>query len=795
MPRPVWMPGHLGSMSPVPPFPDASTFDSSKDAPVGDPTREAVSSLRGYAYQVAASAIAWLGLDNESRLYLEVAEDYAVIAAEALKAIQVKDTAASASVTLNTEGVRDAIASFVNLVGLNSKRTVYLHYLTTSSIGLERDTKDRPSSEAGLVYWRKAAAGADVRPLRLILEGMRFPEEVKEFVRVRNDDQLRNDLLRKIFWDCGAPDLSEVQRELEDRLIVLARDWGGVPSTDARRLANTVMHYTLKKAVLDKASNRFLTRSELYEVIDGATRVSLSRTGFEALMADRATVTWVIVGLLVDRIHRRLGESFAIPTASLPSDAISEAELDQDLIQTVKLRFLNLSKRLQDSRRLGQGWRATVLESPEAKELFELLSAVRGRTNVIRLLFELSDFIHVVSDKMISAVTAHPESPNAEGFLEGMKKAVSAIKNSQRQFQEMHSKWVASLNDKLDTRSVHEILRIASALELELRLTRLFGDRRTLCIDTDVMMHFASIGTTSESSGPNGAFAFYLLKEQSPIPLRMTYPHSIEVRALLLAMMRGLDSKSSIVDMRTQIQRLTFLLQERGMKPLLDTALMMTGFQEIGACTEQIMHLFMKGISRHPYHSLRPLEMDASALAQLLWMNKERQKTEGISTLVTTTKRVLSLPGMIRQSEETLLGSFSDYELAVQDVYGPAFGSFAYATGMSRDSAHLELVASATAELKSSILQIVRRTERQGGAIDRAHLQHLHEVIRNFGTFVEPFHAQVAKTLETELESRLKELQRWMMDIPVGQNIIDDVILEVITWLDSAASDFSRSGD
>jgi hypothetical protein len=773
-------------MSPVPPFPHASTFDAFQDAPVGDPTREAVSSLRGYAYQVAASAIAWLSLDNESRLYLEVSEDYAVIAAEALKAIQVKDTAASGSATLNTEGVRDAIAYFVDLVGRNSKRTVYLHYLTTSSIGLERDTKDRPGGEAGLVYWRKAASGGDVRPLRLILEGMRFPEKVQAFVRARNDDQLRNDLLRKIFWDCGAPHLSEVQRELEDRLIVLARDWGGVPSTDARRLANTVMHYTLKRAVLDNALNRFLTRAELYEVIDEATRVSLSRTGFEALMADRTTVTWVIVGLLVDRIHRRLGESLATPTVSLPSRPISEAELDQDVIQTVNLRFLNLSKRLQDARRLGQGWRATVLESPEAKELFEFLSAVRERTNVIRLLFEMSDFIHVASDKLISAVTVNSESSNAEGFLEGMKRAVSAVKNSQRQFQEMHSKWVASLNDKLDTRSVHEILRIASALELELRLTRLFGDRRTLCIDTDVMMHFASIGTTSETSGPNGAFAFYLLKEQSPIPLMITYPHSLEVRAILFGMMRALNSKSPTVGMRTQIQR---LLQKSGIKPLLDVAPTMTEFLEIGDCTDQIMHLFKKNLSPYSHHSLQALATDASALAHLLWMNKTRQKTEAISTLVTTTKRILSLPDIIRQSENALLASFPSYELTVQDVYGPAFGSFAYATGMSKDSAYLELMASAIAKAKRSILQIVGRSEHLGGTIERAHLQHLHEVIRNFGAFVEPFHAQVAKTLETELESRLKELQRWIMDIPVGQNIIDDVILEVITWLDSAASD------
>jgi hypothetical protein len=48
--------------------------------PLGDPSREAVASLRGYAYQLYTSALAWIDLRNGEELYLEVAEDYAVAA-------------------------------------------------------------------------------------------------------------------------------------------------------------------------------------------------------------------------------------------------------------------------------------------------------------------------------------------------------------------------------------------------------------------------------------------------------------------------------------------------------------------------------------------------------------------------------------------------------------------------------------------------------------------------------------------------------------------------------------------
>jgi hypothetical protein len=96
--------------------------------PVGDTARQAIHALRGYAYQVAASTAAWLDLNEDARLYLEVAEDYATVAADVLSAAQVKDTSASASVTLKSSYVHEAITGYVKLVSLNPNRKVQLHY-------------------------------------------------------------------------------------------------------------------------------------------------------------------------------------------------------------------------------------------------------------------------------------------------------------------------------------------------------------------------------------------------------------------------------------------------------------------------------------------------------------------------------------------------------------------------------------------------------------------------------------------------------------------------------------------
>ena len=80
---------------------------SSQLVPQADPACQAVAALRGYAYQVLATALAWLDIDEHSQIYLEVAEDYAIVAKNAILGVQVKDSERSVSVTLNSVSVRE----------------------------------------------------------------------------------------------------------------------------------------------------------------------------------------------------------------------------------------------------------------------------------------------------------------------------------------------------------------------------------------------------------------------------------------------------------------------------------------------------------------------------------------------------------------------------------------------------------------------------------------------------------------------------------------------------------------
>ena len=251
--------------------------------PKADAAHQAVDSLRGYAYQALATALAWLDIDENGRLHLEVAEDYATIAQQALSAVQVKDTKRSGPVTLNSKSVQNAVAAFVDLVERNPNIQICLRFFTTAEIATEQSVADRPAGMAGLRYWRKVAGGADPSSLRKILESDKFPESVRAFCTTRDDATLRRDLFRRIHWDCGKPDFSALRQELEARLVVVARDRFHLPAPEARRLADHLVYQVLEKSTFKQTEERVLTRSQLYELIDSATQMSVPRSAIDAI--------------------------------------------------------------------------------------------------------------------------------------------------------------------------------------------------------------------------------------------------------------------------------------------------------------------------------------------------------------------------------------------------------------------------------------------------------------------------------------------------------------------------------
>lgn len=246
--------------------------------PIGDPTREAIDSLRGYVYQIYQSTLAWTELDVDEFLFLEVAEDFAVVAEKALQAVQVKDTARR--VTINSEDIVASIDSFVELQEGNPNHKVTLRHLTTSTIGVERKLEDRVGGEAVLLAWRNLAKAGDLKEIRRALGNSKLSKKTKVFVTRLDDDALREKFLKRIHFDCGALEYRFLAQQVNSKVSKLLLDRGGVHS-QTQACAASILLTILKLSIKPSRDERVVDRSGLEELLEAATQVTLNKAQFE----------------------------------------------------------------------------------------------------------------------------------------------------------------------------------------------------------------------------------------------------------------------------------------------------------------------------------------------------------------------------------------------------------------------------------------------------------------------------------------------------------------------------------
>ena len=251
---------------------------------VGDRAREAVASLRGYAYQAYAAALEWMALPPGSELHLEVAEDFAVAAEDSLRAVQVKDR--SEAITLGSRVAVETIDALVRLTDLNPDRTVRVALLTTASIGLERSTQGRPGGIAGIEYWRAVADGADPSELRRVLLDLGLAENTKAFIRAREDEELRTELVQRLDWFCGSAPLAEMRQRLRQRARDLCADSFRLPLAEGDRLVPHILVRVLETSC--SRADRVLRQIDLRDLVDAATRISVPASYLEAVMLREA---------------------------------------------------------------------------------------------------------------------------------------------------------------------------------------------------------------------------------------------------------------------------------------------------------------------------------------------------------------------------------------------------------------------------------------------------------------------------------------------------------------------------
>jgi hypothetical protein len=244
-----------------------------------DAKRQAIASLRGYAYQLHQSLAAWIALPDDATLHLEISEDYAQIARDpasldaVLTATQIKDTRESGCITLNSADVKAAVRNYWALRETNPGKPVRFAFLSTSPIGQERAYP--LEGAAGLDLWQRAARAGSVDVIRAALI-KRFAGEEDEqsglarFFRESDDEALRAGILVPMRWVAGAPPIETIAKDNRSALIVLGQQFGGLPDLSARA-ADILLAHILDAIV--GGGDRRLRRGELLLALQEAVSV------------------------------------------------------------------------------------------------------------------------------------------------------------------------------------------------------------------------------------------------------------------------------------------------------------------------------------------------------------------------------------------------------------------------------------------------------------------------------------------------------------------------------------------
>ena len=246
----------------------------------GDAERQAVPSLRGYAYQIWRTIDRWLRLKPGETLFVECAEDMDIAAADATTAVQVKNT--EIRISLASQDARDAILNFWKLQQ-RATETVRFQFLTRASIATEQGTL--LNRKRGIDLWREAARG-DVQAAdlvrRFLLDKFATNADFKAYLE-RASEELIEKLFRPFEWVTEEPDAEIVQEVIRRRLVQHGEQHRCSPSVSARVIGDLYLH-CWNVAQREAPEARSLTREDFLFAFEKSTSVLVPLSAIASAM-------------------------------------------------------------------------------------------------------------------------------------------------------------------------------------------------------------------------------------------------------------------------------------------------------------------------------------------------------------------------------------------------------------------------------------------------------------------------------------------------------------------------------
>lgn len=240
--------------------------------------------LAGFRYQLLHTVAAWLTLEKNEELWLEVSEDFSISHTNSSTDFQVKHTQAVASpaYSLQSKEALSLLRRFWDRTahGDTERRVVFL---ARGGVARERDVSF-PGDAPGLRYWQIAAIDGDTAPMRDALLYLFDNEPIGAWLATNpTDEEFRSKLLRRIEWALDSLSSAGLTAQLQDHVgaLLLSKRLPVLPAAQAvsalvdhafevasrpqhcdRRLSTLDFHFILEKTISAIALGRSLTRPQ-----------------------------------------------------------------------------------------------------------------------------------------------------------------------------------------------------------------------------------------------------------------------------------------------------------------------------------------------------------------------------------------------------------------------------------------------------------------------------------------------------------------------------------------------------
>jgi len=255
-------------------------MDNNSGGLIGDPKRQAIPALRGFAYQIWQSVYKWVTLEEDEILFLEGAEDVDVLGPGNAETIQIKDL--QKTVTLRSNEILEAMAHFWEHQNKNPERRIIFRFLTTAERG--KEVKNPFGDKPGLDYWDDCKrAATNLAPLRDFLKSNEnLPKELYDFVDGADDDLLRDRLIRRIEWDTGRQ-----PKEFIEALINKEVSYYGIRlslhPTESEKVIPHLLKHVWDVVCRENETDRRLEYYDFMRVFENASQVLVSKFEFQRL--------------------------------------------------------------------------------------------------------------------------------------------------------------------------------------------------------------------------------------------------------------------------------------------------------------------------------------------------------------------------------------------------------------------------------------------------------------------------------------------------------------------------------